>query len=102
MRYLPKTKLGKWGAALILLWPLLTILGSTMATGLYAGVEAGNRLVDDLHARPVLAVVMLTGLASGVISFACSALAIFRHKERSVLVFVAAMIGLFLITLLVG
>lgn len=102
VRVSPQTTLGKWAAGLIVLWPLLTILGSVLADGLYKGVEAGDGLIDDLRVRPVLAVAMLTGIAAGLASLALNVVAMLKKGERSVLSIVALLIGLFLLVLLVG
>jgi hypothetical protein len=102
MKFFPQTRFGKWAAGVILLWPLLTIVGFLLANNLYIGVDAGNGLIDDLRVRPMLAVTMLLGITFGIISFGLSIAAITKQKERSITSFIAALIGLFLITLLVG
>ena len=102
MQFLPKTQLGKRAVGLVVLWPLLTISGSVLAEGLYAGVPAGDGLVDDLRARPALAVAMLIGIASGLASVPNSLIAIVKNGERSVLVFISALLGLLLVALLIG
>jgi hypothetical protein len=99
---LPKTKLGKWAAGLAAAWPVFTIVGLVVVNTLYPGVEAGNGLIDDLRVRPLLAITMLLGIAFGAASFPASLVAIFRKGERSLFSILAALLGSFLIILLIG
>ncbi len=98
----PKTKLGKWALGLVLLWPILTVLGSFLVNWVYPGVEAGNGLVEDLRVRPLLAVAMLVGILSGVVSLPLSGFAFFKKGERSVVSVLVGLLGLMLALLLFG
>ena len=100
--FFPRTKIGQWSVILIALWPFLTILGTVIVNLLYPGVEAGNGIIDDLSIRPALAITMLLGFASGVVGFTISLFSIFKKMERSLFVFLSALIGLFLVVLLFG
>lgn len=102
IHFLPQTKLGKHASILAAFWPILTILGSFIANIIYAGVEAGNGIIDDLRVRPLLAITMLLGIGLGIASFPSNLLAIFKKGERSILSFFTALLGLLLVFLLVG
>lgn len=100
--FLPKTKLGRWALGLAALWPVLTILGTFVVNSVYPGVDAGNGIIDDLRVRPLLAITMLSGIISGAVSLPLNLVAIFKKGERSILSFLATLLGIFLALLLVG
>lgn len=84
------------------LWPLLAILGMVFLSMFYPGVESGDGLIDDLRVRPLFAIITLLGIALGAVSFPMSLAAVFKKGERSILVFLATILGLFLTLLLLG
>lgn len=102
IKILPQSNLGIWAVGLAALWPLLTIAGYAIVGALYPGAEAGATIIDDFRLRPWLAIIMMLGLAAGVAAFPASLLAIFKKQERSIFVFLAAVLSLFLVYLLIG
>jgi hypothetical protein len=90
---MPKTILGKWSLGLIIAMPLLFVFGSSLTNSLYKSVPAGGTIIADIVNRPALAITMLIGMASGISAFLTGLIAITKHKERNLLVFVATIIG---------
>jgi len=66
----------------------------------YTSVSAGETILSDIVTRPGLALSMLSGFASGIIAFITGLTAIIKNKERSILVFIATIIGALLILFL--
>jgi hypothetical protein len=56
----------------------------------------------DIADRPALALTMLAGMATGVSAFITGLIAIIKLKERSILVYVATIVGAALIVFLIG
>jgi len=84
------------------LMAILFLVGMNFVSLLYAGIPAGKNITDDIAARPVLALSMLSGMAAGVLAFLTGLLAIIRQKERSVLVYLSTISGLISLTLMIG
>jgi hypothetical protein len=99
---MPKTRLGKWSLGLIAAMPVLLFTGMSFTDLLYESVPAGNSILEDIAARPALALTMLAGFASGISAFITGLTAIIRQKERAPLVFVATIVGALLILFLIG
>jgi len=98
----PHTKLGKWSIGLIVAMPILFIIGTSLTSTLYAAVPAGGSIMQDIAARPALALTMLTGMTAGVLACITGLVAILNQKERSFFVFVSTAIGTLLIIFLAG
>jgi hypothetical protein len=58
--------------------------------------------LEDIAGRPVLALMMLAGMVSGISAFITGLMAIIRQKEHASLVYAATMIGALLILFLLG
>lgn len=101
-RMAPITTLGKWSVVLIIAMPLLFLVGSSFTNLLYNNVASGNTIIEDITARPALALTMLAGMAAGISAFITGLLAIFQKKERALLVYGASLIGALLILFLAG
>ena len=101
-RMVPITTLGKWSVVLIIAMPLLFLVGGSFTNLLYNNVVAGNTIIEDITARPALALTMLAGMAAGISAFTTGLLAIFQKREKALLVYVASIIGALLILFLVG
>jgi len=93
---------GKWSVALIILMLILFLLGTTAMNLLYPSSPAGNTILEDLAARPALVVAMLAGMAAGVAAFFTGVVAIMKHHDRTLIVFLATIFGALLIFLLLG
>jgi hypothetical protein len=101
-RLVPKTTVGMWTVGLIPVMLILFAIGSSFASSIYESVPAGGTLLKDIIARPALALTMLAGMAAGVSAFIVGLLAILKHKENALLVYVSALIGGLLTIFLVG
>jgi hypothetical protein len=90
---MPKTNLGKWSIGLIIAMPLLIVIGTSFTDTLYEGVSSGNTILADIVGRPALALTILAGWASGIAAFITGLIAIIKHKERSILVYISSIVG---------
>jgi Na+/melibiose symporter-like transporter len=98
----PKTTSGKWSLGLIISMPILFIIGTSFTNSLYQSIPAGNTILEDIAARPALALTMLAGMAAGVSAFITGLVAILRQKEIALLVYASTVIGALLILFLMG
>ncbi len=92
---MPRTRLGKWSIGLIILFFLL------LAT-LQLLVASGQQGGATFFSNPVLAIPGLLAAASGALAFFIGIVGIIKSKERSVLVFLAAAIGLLILVFVLG
>ena len=99
---LPKTIAGRWSVALIVLMPVLFFSGSSFTNSIYKSVPAGDTILADIGARPVLALTMLSGMAAGIAAFITGLLAIIRQKERAFLVYLSTLVGALFVVYLAG
>jgi len=90
---MPGTAQGKWSVGLIIVMPILFIIGSSLAGSLYESISAGGTILADISKRPFLALSMLAGMAAGISGFITGLLAIFRQKEKTILVYLSTVIG---------
>ena len=102
IKFLPKSKLGKWSVGLITTMFLLFISGRLFYLNLYESVPSGETILSDIWKRPALALSMLSGFACGIIAFITGLGGIIKSRERSILVFLTTIIGALLIFLLSG
>lgn len=99
---MPKTNVGKWSLGLIIVMPLLFVIGMSFTDSLYESVPAGGTIAADIGSRPALAITMLAGMASGISALITGLIAIFKQKERTVLVYVSTIIGAALTVFLIA
>ncbi|MEJ2487617.1 MAG: hypothetical protein P8Y68_18000 [Anaerolineales bacterium] len=90
---MPRTNLGKWSFWLILVMFLLFVSGSYLPSTLYDSVQGGRTLLEDIGARPILAVAMLAGFGAGISAMVTGLVAIIKHKERTALVYGSTLFG---------
>lgn len=95
MKKLPKTLLGKWSVGLIIIFFLLF---ATLQLLVASGQRGGAKIFSNL----VLAIPGLLMGVSGVLAFLTGIIGIIKSKERSILVFLATAIGLFVLTFWLG
>jgi hypothetical protein len=100
-KFIPVTALGKWSVWLIIAMPILFFIGGTFANSHYASVPSGNSIMEDIAARPALALTMLAGMAAGISAFITGLVAVIK-KEKAILVYAACLIGAFLLVFLAG
>ena len=101
MRIMPQSPIGKFAVAMMIMMSVLFELGGMMAS-MYDGVEAGATILDDIMARPGVAVLMILGFISGIGALVASIFAIARKKDYAFLAYVALVICLALASFLVG
>ncbi|OGY20963.1 MAG: hypothetical protein A2113_01510 [Candidatus Woykebacteria bacterium GWA1_44_8] len=98
---MPKTRLGKWSIRLIIaLFLSLGLFILLIASGL------GEKGADTLDLSDPLTIILLLPLlvagAAGIAAFFTGIISIWRHKERSILVFAATAIGLYILFFSLG
>jgi hypothetical protein len=101
-RIIPGTALGWWAVGLIIAMPFLFLIGSSFSNSLYELVPSGKTLLADISARPFLALTMLAGMAAGIAAFIIGLFAIFKPKEKALLVYLSTVIGGLLILFLIA
>jgi hypothetical protein len=99
---MPKTWFGKLSIILIVAMPVLFFLGGSFTNLIYRSVPAGNTILEDIAARPALALTMLAGMLCGVLSFVSGLIAIAKQKERATVVYISTIIGALLLVFLLG
>lgn len=93
---MPKTLLGKWSVGLVTLFFLF------LATGIFVVSGLDQRGGETIFDNPVISIPMLGSGASAIAAFFCGMISIWKHKERSVFVFAASAIGLFVLIFVLG
>lgn len=83
---MPKTLLGKWSVGLIVLFFVLLGAGRVVAVATGGG---GETFFDNIP----LALTMLGAGIAGVAAFFIGLIAVIKQHERSVLVYIAMLIG---------
>jgi hypothetical protein len=91
----PKTKPGKWSTGLIIVFFLFIAVFLIL-------VASGQRGGDTFFSNLALTTPMLLGGVSGVSALATGIIGIVKSGERSVFVFLAAAIGLFVLIFSLG
>lgn len=92
---MPKTIFGKWSVGLIIAFLLLFGLFQLL-------VASGQRGGATFFANLILAIPGVLMGASGITAFFTGVIGIMKHKERSILVFIATAIGLFILVFILG
>jgi hypothetical protein len=90
---LPKTSLGRWSVGLAAAFILLVVLLAVLT--LLGGLQPGR-------VRLVALIVAAAFGISGIGSFVTGLISMIKSKERSVLVFLAVVVGLFALIVLLG
>lgn len=92
---MPKTKLGKWSVGLIVAFFVLLLVGRLVAVATGGG---GETFFDNLP----LATTMLAAEVSAAAAFFVGLIAVIKQRERSVLVFLAMVLGFLLLGFVLG
>ena len=95
INFIPKTRLGKWSIWLIIVFILLFIMFQIL-------VASGQRGGDTFFSNLALSVPMLIAGISGILAFFTGIIGIIKSKDRSVLVFIATVIGFFILFFVLG
>lgn len=91
----PKTTLGKWSVGLIIIF-------FVSLARFYLFVVSGQRGGDTFFSNPTLSTPIIIAGATGVLAFLTGISSIIKQKERSILVFIATAIGLFVLLFVLG
>ena len=96
IKILPQTTLGKWSVGLIIAFFLL------LATGMFVvqvlRQEGGETFFDNLW----ISITMLGAGACAIAALFTGIISIWRYKERSVFVFIATLMGFFVLWFVLG
>lgn len=65
-------------------------------------VTFGQRGGETFFSNPGLAITGILAAAAGVLAFIVGIIAIIKHKERSILVYLSTLLGLFILLFVVG
>lgn len=95
LNFSPQTYLGKWSAKLIAIFTLFI-------TTFYGIVALGYRGGDTFFSQPALTIPILIAAICGVTAFLTGLLSIVKNKERSSLVILSTLIGLFVLIFILG
>ena len=93
--FAPKTALGKWSVALIIIF--IVFLGVFQLL-----VASGQRGGETFFSNLILTIPMLIAGVSGISAFVTGLIGIIKSRERSVIVYLAALIGLFVLLFWLG
>lgn len=93
MTLLPKTRIGKWSIGLFIISLLLNIVASIVSV-IQEPVTFYNRTVVNMSA--------ITGLVAMVGAFILGIVSITKSKERSLLVYIASILGFMMLIVLIG
>ena len=92
----PKTRLGKWSVGLIIAFFLLLAAGGTVVS--VFSQEGGETFLDNLW----ISAPMLSGAGSAIAALFAGIVAIWKQKERAILVFLSSLIGLLVLWFVLG
>ena len=95
IKFLPKSKLGEWSIGFVCGFFLILFIFFLIAKN--AEIK-GNSFFDTLS----LAIPLLLAGISGVLALILGTLSIIKSKERSISVFLASLIGLFVLLFALG
>ncbi|MDD3840846.1 MAG: hypothetical protein PHP06_09810 [Clostridia bacterium] len=93
--FIPQTRLGKWSVGLIIVFFLLFALFQFLVA---TGQRGDATIFDNL----VLTIPIFIAGIAGIASFITGLTSIMKSKERSVFVFLASVIGLFVMLFVLG
>jgi len=92
---LPKTPLGKWSIGLIIAFIVFIVAFQLL-------VASGQRGGKTFFSNLVLTIPILLAGTSGVFAFLTGLIGVIRNRERSIFVFLAMLIGLFVLLFWLG
>jgi cytochrome bd-type quinol oxidase subunit 2 len=95
VHFLAKSRMGKWSLYLIVTTIVFFIILSLLAA---SGQQGGDTFLDNL----ALAIPGLIMIVSGIAAFFTGIISIIRSRERGILVFIATLLGLFVIIFIAG
>ena len=96
MAILPTTRLGRWSCGLIAAFFILLVLVVIIVN--VFNQEGGKTFLDNLF----ISIPMLSAVTAAIASSITGIISMWKHKERSVLVFTATTIGLLIVLFVLG
>jgi len=96
MAILPTTRLGKWSCGLIMTFFLLLVLVVIIVN--VFNQEGGKTFFDNLF----ISIPMLSAVTAAIAASITGIISMWKHKERSVLVFLATAIGFLVLFFVLG
>ena len=96
MAILPTTRLGRWSCGLIMAFFLLLVL-VTIIVNLF-NQEGGKTFFDNLF----ISIPMLSAVTAAIAASITGIISMWKHKERSILVFTATTTGLLIVLFVLG
>jgi hypothetical protein len=102
LKIMPKTQLGWWSIGLILAMLILFIAGTSLSSSMYQSLPAGDTVLEDIIARPALALTMLFGMLAGISALITGLLSIIKQKESALLVYLSSLIGALVLIFIIG
>jgi len=92
---LPKSRLGKWAVYLIITFILLMVVFQLLVA---SGQRGGETFLDNL----LLTIPMFLAGICGISALITGLISVIRSKERSILVFLASLLGLCVLGFVLG
>jgi hypothetical protein len=92
---LPKSYLGKWSIGLIAAFAVFFVIFQLL-------VASGQRGGETFFSNLALTIPMLLAGTSGVLAFLTGLIGVIRNRERSILVFLAILVGFFILLFSIG
>lgn len=92
IKFLPKTILGKWSIALIIVMPIFFYIGMSFVD-FYESIPAGKTIPQDIIMRPGVALPMLATFTCGIVAFFVGIIGITKKKDYSIFVFLSTAVG---------
>ena len=87
--FLPKTSKGKWSVIMMVSSWILFVVGSVLPW------KPGYSGFDFVIQNPLQAIISILLLAVGIATFCMALISVIKNKERSILVFLAILLGLY-------
>jgi len=92
---LPKSYLGKWSIGLIAAFVVFFVIFQIL-------VASGQRGGETFFSNLALTIPIFLAGASGVLAFLTGLIGVIRNKERSILVFLAMLVGFLVLLFSIG
>ena len=87
--FLPKSRLGKWAVIMMILNCALFVVGSVLPW------KPGYSGFEIVIQNPLQAIITILMLAVGIATFSMALISVIKNKERSILAFLAILLGLY-------
>lgn len=93
---MPKTKIGKWAMWLMMVFVIMFAVSQVFYMLTISGIKMAS-------AETIMAItVSIAGFASGIVAFILGLISIIMYKERSTIIYVVVVLGLFPLLFILG